>query len=202
MFKKMMIFCLAILFCSWALPEEKKLTPMDIPTKPVNDDRPENWGVPLELAGVPNFYRVTDGLYRSAQPTKEGMENLKKYGFETVVSLRTFHSDREKIADTGLAYERIYMKAWHFEEEDFTRFLRIVTNLKRQPVLVHCQHGADRTGTAVAVFRIVVEGWQQAEAVREMKDGGYGYHTVWDTSVDSFFKKLDVAKLKISEPQS
>ena len=35
--------------------------------------RPEKWAVPMTLAGVPNLHKVADGLYRSAQPTAEGM---------------------------------------------------------------------------------------------------------------------------------
>ena len=34
------------------------------------------WAEPMTLAGVPNLHKVTDGLYRSAQPTAEGMTNL------------------------------------------------------------------------------------------------------------------------------
>ena len=176
--------------------EGKQLSPSDIPTKPVREDRPKNWGMPLELEGVPNFYRVTDQLYRSGQPTKEGMDNLKRYGFETIISLRTFHSDREKIDTSGLGYERIPMQAWHFEEKDFIRFMQLVTNSRRHPVLVHCQHGADRTGAAIAVYRIVVQEWHPFEAIREMKEGGYGYHAIWNSFVDGFFEKIDVAKLK------
>ncbi|MCL2623439.1 MAG: tyrosine-protein phosphatase [Planctomycetaceae bacterium] len=176
---------------------KKSLTPLDIPAKQIQDEnRPKHWGIPLELEGVPNFYRVTDHLYRSAQPTKEGMENLKKYEFETVVSLRTFNSDRHAIGASGLGYERIYMQAWHLEEKDALRFLQIATNPKRRPILVHCQHGADRTGTVIAVYRIVVQDWDSAEAVREMKEGGYGYHTIWNKFVDDFFKKINVPKLK------
>jgi len=173
-----------------------KLMPLEIPTKPVIGERPKNWAVPLELEGVPNFYRVTDQLYRSAQPTEEGMKNLTKYGFETIISLRSLHSDREIIGVTGLGYERIIMQAWNLEEKDILRFLQLVTNPKRHPVLVHCQHGADRTGTVVAVYRIVVQDWEPQEAIREMKEGGYGYHTIWNTFVDRFFDKLETTKLK------
>ena len=35
------------------------------------------------------------------------------------------------------------MKAWHPEEKEVARFLQIVTNPGRMPVLVHCQHGAE-----------------------------------------------------------
>jgi len=178
-------------------PREKKRTPLDIPRKETDDkDRLKEWGVPLELEGVPNFYRVTDTLYRSAQPTPQGMANLKKYGFKTVISLRTFHSDREKIDDLGLGYERIEMQAWDFDEKDVIRFLQLATNPKRQPVLVHCQHGADRTGVVIAVYRIVVQNWTKEKAIDELKNGHYGYHTVWNHFVDEFFEDLNVEKLK------
>ncbi|MDO9071581.1 MAG: tyrosine-protein phosphatase, partial [Deltaproteobacteria bacterium] len=130
-------------------------------------NRPETWAQPVKLEGVPNLYRVSGELYRGDQPSAQGMQNLKNLGLKTILNLRSFHSDRGEIGDTGLAYEHIYMKAWHPEEEDVVRFLKIVTDPKRAPVLVHCQHGADRTGTMIAVYRIAVQGWSKAEAIRE-----------------------------------
>ena len=67
--------------------------------------RPAHWAQPVALKGVPNLHKVSDRLYRSAQPTAEGMKNLKGMGIETIVSLRSFHSDRDEIGYTGLAYE-------------------------------------------------------------------------------------------------
>ena len=75
--------------------------------------RPAAWAEPLELTGVPNLHKVSDALYRSAQPTAEGMRNLKELGVKTIINLRSFHSDRGEIGETGLGYEHIYMKAWH-----------------------------------------------------------------------------------------
>jgi protein tyrosine phosphatase (PTP) superfamily phosphohydrolase (DUF442 family) len=157
--------------------------------------RPASWATPIALEGVPNFHKVSDGLYRSAQPTAEGMKNLKTIGIETVVNLRSFHSDRDEIGNTGLAYEHIYMKAWHPEEEDIVRFLRIVTDPKRTPVLVHCLHGADRTGTISAVYRVAVQGWTKAEAIKEMTEGGYGFHGVFQNLL-SWIEELDMEKIE------
>jgi protein tyrosine/serine phosphatase len=111
---------------------------------------------------------VSDTLYRSAQPTAEGLHKLKELGITTVVNLRSFHSDRDEI-DPGLGYEHIHMKSWHAEREDAIRFLRIATDPARVPVLVHCQHGADRTGSMIAVYRVIVQGWSKDDAIREMK---------------------------------
>lgn len=55
-------------------------------------ERPVAWAVPMERAGLPNLHRVDAKLYRSAQPTAEGMTNLVALGVKTVVNLRDNHS--------------------------------------------------------------------------------------------------------------
>lgn len=159
------------------------------------ENRPVQWARPMHMRGVPNLHKVSDSLYRSAQPSAEGMANLKAAGIETIVNLRSFHSDRDEIGNLGLAYERIYMKTWHPEEEDAVRFLQIVTNPKRAPVLVHCQHGADRTGIMCALYRVAVQNWDKKEALREMTEGGFGFHEIWENLL-SWFEKLDIEAIK------
>ena len=158
-------------------------------------NRPKTWAQPVKLAGVPNLYRVSDALYRGDQPSHLGMENLKKLGLKTILNLRSFHSDRDEIGETGLAYEHIYMKPWHPEEDDAVRFLKIVTAPKRAPVLVHCQCGADRAGTMIAVYRIAVQGWSQAEAIREMTEGGFGFHQTW-SNLPKWIQELNIDRLR------
>ncbi|MCC6491105.1 MAG: dual specificity protein phosphatase family protein [Candidatus Hydrogenedentes bacterium] len=158
-------------------------------------ERPEKWAAPIVLEGVPNLHKVSDTLYRSAQPTAEGMQNLKKLGVKTIVNLRSYHSDRAEIGETGLAYEHIYMKPWHPERKEIVRFLQIVTDPERAPVLVHCQHGAYRTGTMSAIYRIAVQGWTKEEALREMREGGFGFHEVW-MNLPDWIEELDIESIK------
>ena len=168
------------------------------------DARPASWAQPVVKAGIPNLFKVSDTLYRSAQPTDEGLRNLQELGIVTVVNLRAFHSDRDEL-DPDLGYEHIHMKSWHPEREDAVTFLRIVTDPTRAPVLLHCQHGADRTGAMIAIYRIAVQGWSKDDAIREMKDGGYGFHKVWG-NLTEWLQDLDVESLReeagIAPPQS
>jgi len=150
---------------------------------------------PITLQGAPNLHKVSDDLYRSAQPTARGMQNLKKMGIRTIINLRSFHSDRDEIGDTDLGYEHIYMKAWHPERKEAIRFLEIVIDPKRTPVLVHCQHGSDRTGALCALYRIAVQGWTREEAVREMTQGGFGFHEIW-LNLPNWIRELDIEKIK------
>ncbi len=157
--------------------------------------RPAAWAEPIEMTGVPNLHKVSDALYRSAQPTAEGMRNLKELGVKTIINLRSFHSDRGEIGETGLGYEHIYMKAWHPEEKEVVRFLQLVTDPDRTPVLVHCMHGADRTGVLSAVYRVAVEGWTKDEALRELTEGGFGFHRFWK-NLPEWFENLDIDAMK------
>jgi protein tyrosine/serine phosphatase len=157
--------------------------------------RPERWATPLARPGLPNLHRVSDTYYRGAQPSAEGMRELERLGVRTVVNLRAVNSDRDEIGDAKLAYEHISFKAWHAEDEDVVRFLRIVTAEERQPVFVHCQHGADRTGMMTAIYRITVEGWSKDDAIAEMTEGGYGFHAIWKDLVE-YVRELDVERLK------
>jgi tyrosine-protein phosphatase SIW14 len=154
------------------------------------------WAEKIELAGLSNIYKVSEDLYRGAQPSKEGMMELKKLGIKTIVNLRSFHSDRDEIASRDFFYEHIYIKPWHPEEKEFIRFLEIVTDKGKQPVFVHCQHGADRTGSICAVYRAVVQGWNKNEAIEEMTKGGFGFHSAWQNLV-YYIQELDIYKIQL-----
>lgn len=157
--------------------------------------RPAVWAEPIAREGLPNFHRVADGLYRGAQPTAAGFKELKALGVKTVVNLRSFNSDRDELGDTGLGYEHITMKAWHPERKEIVRFLQIVTDKERAPVFVHCQHGADRTGTMCAIYRIAIEGWSKDDARAEMTGGGFGFHPTWKNLLE-YVRDLDVDEIK------
>jgi tyrosine-protein phosphatase SIW14 len=164
-------------------------------SSPVAKPRPSQWATPLHRKGLPNLHQVTPTLYRGAQPTAVGMRQLKAMGIKTVLNLRSFNSDRDKLRDTGLTYEHIYMKAWHPEREDIIRFLQITTDTNRTPVFVHCQHGADRTGLMCAVYRVAVCGWTKDEAIQEMTKGGFRHHAIW-TNLVTFIRDLDIDAIK------
>ncbi len=162
---------------------------------PAAKNRPSSWAAVVQAEGVPNLFKVSDTLYRSDQPTAAGMQELRKLGIKTVINLRSFHSDEDEIEGTGLRQEHIYMKTWHPEREDVVRFMRLVTEPTNAPVLVHCQHGADRTGTMCALYRITVQGWSKKDAIREMKDGGFGFHEFW-SNLEPWIEGFDVESLK------
>ncbi len=167
--------------------------------------RPAGWARSVAVSpGLPNLYRVNASLYRSAQPSHTGFVYLEsRLGLatgdppiNTVVSLRVFNDDASLVRmSSQLRLEEISFKTWHPEDEDVVKFLRIATTPALQPVLVHCRHGSDRTGTMVAIYRIVVEGWSKAEAKDEMINGGFGFHPVWQDLL-RYIDALDVDAMR------
>ena len=157
--------------------------------------RPANWAIQLERPGLPNLYQLTTNFYRGAQPYSRGMTELKAMGVKTVVNLRTFHSDAKMISDTNLSRAHLKMQPWHADGEEIVAFLKIVGDTNNLPVFVHCQRGADRTGTMCAMYRIVFCGWTKQAAINEMKDGGFGFNPAWQNLVN-YIEAADVEKLK------
>ena len=88
---------------------------------------------------------------------------------------------------------QIEAKAWHPEDEDVARLLKTIQDPNNQPVFVHCQHGADRTGTMIAAYRIVVEGLTPNEAAAELPS--FGYHPIW-TEVMTYLKAFDRVSMR------
>jgi len=158
-------------------------------------NRPAQWAIPIELAGVRNFHKINDNLYRSEQPSKQGMINLKKMGIKTVINLRAFHSDKDALKDTALLNKELSVKTWHIEDEDVIKVLKMIRQKVNGPFLIHCQHGADRTGLMSAMYRIVEQGWSKDEAIKEMVEGGYGYHAIW-SNIINYVKNADIEKIK------
>jgi protein tyrosine/serine phosphatase len=158
-------------------------------------ERDPKWAAKVEQPGLPNLHRVTPNLYRSAQPTADGLRAAEKLGIKTVICLRAFHADTDNAESTKLRVERIRFNTWHPEDEDVVRFLKLITKTRNGPFLVHCQHGADRTGTMIAIYRIAVQGWKKDDAIREMTGGGYGYHEMWSNLI-RYLKNLDIDALK------
>lgn len=158
-------------------------------------NRPANWARPRSLPGVENFYQVTSNLYRGAQPTAEGMNQLKLLGVRCVINLRVMRSDRHELHGTGLKNVSFGMVPWHVKEDEVVQFLKAATDTNDLPVFVHCEYGADRTGLMCAMYRVVVCGWTKQEAIAEMRNGGFGFNPVWKGLV-SFIEKADVAAYK------
>jgi protein tyrosine/serine phosphatase len=157
--------------------------------------RNAQWALPLALEGVPNLHQITPTLYRSEQPTALGMKNLEKLGIRTVINLRFFNDDAKKVAGTSLRTERVKILTWNVDDAHVVEVMRLLRQAENGPFLIHCQHGADRTGLMSAMYRVLEQGWSVDDALAELTGGGYGYHSVW-TNILRYVRSADLDKLR------
>lgn len=128
-----------------------------------------------ELRGkVGNVHTVVPGvLVRGGQPDEAGFRALRQaYGISTVVNLNNVGTEREAKAVTGLGMTYVGLPSNPFrpDAQRLRAFLTVVRAARESgPVYVHCQEGMDRTGVAVAVYRVVEQGWDCERALAELR---------------------------------
>ena len=150
------------------------------------------FGEKLQLHGIPNAGKISDSLYRGAQPHEKGFFELKKLGITTIVDLRS--ENREKVQwerahaeSAGIQFVHIPVGGWAApSDEQVAQFLRLFRDDPQQKIFVHCHLGEDRTGVFVAAYRMVLEKWPVEQAEKEMYY--FGFNGFWHPAMKSFVR--------------
>lgn len=125
-----------------------------------------------------NFAVVESGvLFRSGQLRPRHLEKVvHEHGIRTIICLNPndVADEQARAAALGVDWKPFPMPgSGQGQAQQFKTILDIIGDPKSQPVLVHCAAGAYRTGATCALHRIVHQGWQLDDAVREMKFFGF-----------------------------
>jgi len=174
---------------------------------------PRAFGQKLQIAGVHNAGKITDSLYRGAQPKETGLSELKLLGVTTIVDLRG--EDQEKVTwernraeSLGMRFVPIPVSGWSPPtDEQVVQFLSLFRGEPGQKVFVHCRFGDDRTGVFVATYRMTFEKWSAEQAMKEMYF--FGFNGFWHPAMKSFIRDFPsrlnsspaLASLRSQSPQ-
>ncbi|MEK6406622.1 MAG: tyrosine-protein phosphatase [Acidobacteriota bacterium] len=129
---------------------------------------------------LPNFHKVSERLYRGAQPRDGGIRKLAELGIKTIINLRgedeRISAEQSETKSAGLRYFNIPMPGLSAaSNEQVSSVLAIIDNPENQPVFIHCKHGSDRTGTITAIYRISHDGWTGQRAIAEARRYGMSW---------------------------
>jgi tyrosine-protein phosphatase SIW14 len=179
-------------------PGRGMLTYVGVGTHPMAFDLHGPSRLPLsvprhDIPGIPNFAKVSDELYRGGQPTRQGFAELRRMGIKTVVNLRETGTDRLGVRGTGMRYVHLRVNPNGPTDEEVAAFLEVLQEDGNLPVFVHCKMGADRTGTLVAIYRVVHQDWPMEEAVKEFPR--FGFHDVWAGLLD-YLEQFDPERIE------
>jgi protein tyrosine phosphatase (PTP) superfamily phosphohydrolase (DUF442 family) len=135
-------------------------------------------GLPAE-EGILNYGKISDRLYRGAQPDAEGIQSLKRLGVKLIVNLRmpgeAWKDEASLAAAAGIQYTNFPMSGFARPDEAQMRQILALFASASDPVFVHCLHGCDRTGTVVACYRIQHDHWSTSLALQEARKYGIAW---------------------------
>lgn len=113
-----------------------------------------------------NFHEVLPGeLYRSAQPTGADVSNYAhQFGIKTIINLRDeerkdwYREEAAAAQSSGVQLIDFPMSSSKQMPQDQAEALVRIMKDAPKPVLIHCEHGANRTGLASAIYVGAVAG--------------------------------------------
>ena len=142
-------------------------------------ERPQHWGQSMQPEH--NFYQISETVFRSEQPDQDLVPSLKAQKIDVIINLRSRNQDLKKLSNQGFKLVHIPIHKWAIDRDDLLKVMQQIQHAQQnqQKVLLHCYHGSDRTGASVAMYRIIFQNWSTADALAEMKHGGYGFHPIW-----------------------
>jgi len=149
--------------------------------------------VPSKL--IPNFYKISDELYRSGQPKINSLGEMGEYDISTVINFRNISGNLRYKRQSDIIFLRSRINTWTISYDDLKQSFQVFLSAKK-PVLVHCKHGADRTGAFIAAYRIIFQGWSKQDAIFELRNGGYGFHEKYFVNIIELINRTDFEVLK------
>jgi uncharacterized protein (TIGR01244 family) len=129
-----------------------------------------------------NFKQVDKDLYRSGVPSDADMAGIAALGIKTDISLQYDRGNEAKVvANEKKVAKSLAIKFVHLPlpfakeppEAMVKKYLAVFDDPASLPALVHCKRGRDRTGTMVALHRMVHGGWSNEKAFKEMESFGF-----------------------------
>lgn len=161
---------------------------------------------------IPNFHKASEGVYRGGRPSLEGLRYFKNLKIKTVINLQGIDSehlifgpiaewfqpgeDPENIRKEKLILQSMGINFWSAPvssfasvDQDTDRLIDQTLQIMRdgQPVFIHCEHGKDRTGLLVALYRVKYENWDPMDAYTEWTQHGHGWLLLLSDELDEYF---------------
>jgi tyrosine-protein phosphatase SIW14 len=153
---------------------------------------------------VRNFGVVNDHLYRGGQPDQRALEELAALHVDLIIDLREPGSrslqEKQMAEALNMKYINIPLPGLAAPPDDqMRRVLWLLMNGDSKRIFVHCWRGKERTGTAIACYRIQHDGWNNRQALAEAQKYGINFSERGMRSYILHFSPMSLSVLSASK---
>lgn len=145
--------------------------------------------------------QVDADVWRGSRPEPNDFASIRAK-FRTIVSLEGLEEDKKEadelvpacVISQPIVFSEIYITGIsQLKLETITT--QLVSSDLAKPILVHCQHGEDRTGLVVAAYRVkyndisVEDAWKEALKFGYRNWLNFGLNRTWNEFVNQYRSK-------------
>lgn len=151
-----------------------------------------------------NFYKVSEGVYRSNQPTHRRFMKYRDMGIKSVINLRgpdpRAHYLFEEESCRTLGLKLYNARLWARTAADRENIVAVIDLMRtvEKPMMFHCKSGADRAGFCSAMYQLIFDGVSVEEAKKQLSIK-YIHLTWTKTGVQGYI--LDVYEARRSKSE-
>jgi Tyrosine phosphatase family len=143
----------------------------------VHNPSPE---LPFAGTSLLRFAKVDDGTYKGSKPRTDAdfnyLESLHvKYILELKFLPLLDGAEKKKAKKYGMGFLTVQMNASFdpLSEKHVNQALRILRDLRYQPIYLHCDIGRDRTSLVAGLYDVYFKGMSREDAWQGMKSFGF-----------------------------
>jgi uncharacterized protein (TIGR01244 family) len=165
------------------------------------------WAGYLRLSG--NFHPIEAGvIYRSGQLSGDQLaSHIQEAGIRTIINLRgnntgrPWYDDEMKVsAAAGVQHVDFPLSSGRELTDDQVTQLTGLLKDSARPVLIHCEAGADRSGLASALYKLLVAKRPPEEAAAQLSFR-YGHFPWLRNSTAAMDRTFERVASRLSPPQ-
>lgn len=121
--------------------------------------------------------QVTSRIWRSGRPTEASLQTLWSRGVRVIVDLEnddaTIEAEASLAQKMGFTFYSYPTDSFFAPDDSKINEILQILRTSKEPVLVHCYHGEDRTGLVIGLERVLLEKWRPQTAYDEMLAKGF-----------------------------